>query len=107
MLRFDGVDEQTGVRRRIAAPTSAVNPDLPVCLGLFIGGDLTHDVYGATRMDEAVRHARRLRSNGVGAYLEWLNTDAWCRDLWVQDLKRPLGVPPSRFYGAIPPEVTK
>lgn len=108
LSRFDGVEEQTGVRRRLAANCQGcpVNPHLAVCVGLFIGGDLTHEVYGANRMQDAVRHARRLRATGVGARLVWLNTDAWNRDLWVQDLTRPVGTPPGRFYGPIPEDLT-
>lgn len=105
LYRFDGVDEGTGVRRRLSADDSPLNAHAPVCVGLFRGGALTHAVYGASQLRDAVVAARRMRANGVGATLRWLNTDAWCRDLWVQDLARPLGTPPARFYGTIPAEL--
>lgn len=103
--RFDGASEITGIRRRFAAPREPLNPFQAVCIGLFIGGTLSHEAYGANEISQAVRHARRLRRNGVGGRLRWLNCGAWARDMWIRDLSRPLGTQPDAFYGSFPADV--
>jgi hypothetical protein len=76
---------------------------LPVCLGLYLGqDDVTSEVFGASQLKAAVRRARHLQG-----MLLWLNTGAWCPDLWVQDLARPFGMSARRFYGAIPADVRR
>lgn len=107
MQRFDGADETTGIRRRFAEPGQPVNPFESVCIGLFVGDTLSHEVYGANEGPAATRQARRLRSQGIAARLVWVNCGAWARDLWIRDLHRPLGSNPSAFYGVFPGDVTE
>lgn len=102
---FDARD-QTGVRaipRRLHIGKQTTSSRLPVCLGLYMGeDDVTSEVFGASQLRAAVRRARHLQGK-----LLWLNTGAWCQDLWVQDLARPLGTPAHRFYGRIPADVLR
>lgn len=81
----------------------------PVCIGMFRGGLLTHEIYGANERSRALREAARMRSQGWVAQLAWLNCGLWVRDLWVRDLARPLDHHPDRFYGTLeaPIAITK
>ena len=93
----------TAVRRRFAdQEPDTLNLKQAVCIGVFVGDGFTTAAYGANQVDDATRHAGRLRKQGQGARLVWLNTGAWCADLWVRDLARPLGTHPDRFYGPLP-----
>lgn len=105
---FDAREHQTGVRaipRRlhIGIGKQTTSSRLPVCLGLYLGqDDVTSEVFGASQLKAAVRRARHLQGK-----LLWLNTGAWCQDLWVQDLARPFGTSAQRFYGRIPADVRR
>lgn len=80
----------------------ALNPWLAVAVAVFSGNqDVSHAVYGANRWRDAVRHMTRLRKQGLVASVRWVNVGPWCRELWVQDLARPLGRQPAGFYGAL------
>lgn len=78
-----------------------VDPHKPVCIGLFRGGEIAHSTYGANQRTFAMRDAKRMRAQGVGVQLVWLNVGPWCADLWVQDLARPLEITPADWYGAL------
>lgn len=78
-----------------------LNVRKPVCIGMFRGGLLTHEIYGATERARAMREAARMRSQGWVAQLAWLNCGLWVRDLWVCDLARPITLHPDRFYGPL------
>lgn len=80
---------------------SNVDPHQPVCIGLFQGDKFTHKVFGASERSVALREARKIRARGVAARLEWLNTGAWCAELWTKDLTRPLETHPDTFYGRL------
>lgn len=73
----------------------------PVCIGMFRGDVLTHRVYGANDRGTAMREASRMRAQGLGVRLTWLNCGEWVYGLWVQDLARPLTRHPDKFYGAL------
>lgn len=80
---------------------SDLNVTKPVCIGMFRGGMLTHKVYGANDRMTALREANRMRAQGLGIRLAWLNCGLWVRDLWVCDLARPVDQHPDRFYGSL------
>jgi hypothetical protein len=105
---FDAREHQTGVRAiprkmYIGNGKQTTSSRLPVCLGLYVGeDDCTSEVFGASQLQAAVRRARHVQGK-----LLWINTGAWCQDLWVQDLARPFGMTATRFYGRIPADVRR
>lgn len=90
------------VTRLYDATPQRLNAFHAVCIGLYLTGDsITVDCFGANRLADAQRAVRRLRREGQPVFLRWVNVGAWCRDLWVQDLARPRGRHPEKFYGAL------
>lgn len=80
---------------------SDLNVTKPVCIGMFRGGMLSHELYGANDRARALREANRMRAQGWAVRLGWLNCGLWVKDLWVCDLARPLDQHPDRFYGTL------
>lgn len=94
--------EPRRTRLRLAASDERLNPRQAVCIAVYGGDGLSHEVFGANQRGAALRLVDRMRRQGQRVRAVWQNLSAVvCGELWVKDLARPLGANPSTFYGSL------